>query len=734
VDAAGALRVMSEFQAYSIVGGRGMGESNIAREIEARRRNRMRLTHAALHRELAALSSARARKSLLLVTQGFIQDSGPELRETARIAHQANVAIYFLDVRGLMTTPGSTADVAGSPDPSRVAASILEQDVHDTAGSQDLAADTGGLSIRSSNDLSGGMDRIATESRVFYLLGFHPASGKPGEWRELKVTVRRPGLTVRARRGYSWQPPSDRAPAPGAFVPLRLASYVRDPVDPDRTRLTVAIEIHVGSLAPVEGASQLTLRLEAFPRDDPSRTYSRDLELPRDDDGIESEGWQSVRLEVALPPDVYRVRAEVADPSTNRRGVAEQRVAVPGLGTFRISTPVLSDLPVTGANPPVPVPVARRTFNATAGRPLLYAFAVLGAAKDPATDGSDVRMEMAVKDRSGRRLVEATDAVVAPSSDGRLEQVVSLPIAQMPSGEYELHLTVRDHIAGKIVERKETFVVEAATVQLEPVDLDVGPILGRAGQYVVAYQAAFSDLVADEDYQQDWDSGNKQRRRRSRADMVFVSLPGAIPWAVFRDVYEVDGKKVRGREARLERLFRRPPDGAAAAAARAKKIVDESARFNLGPVRRTVNIPTLALLVLHPDNQRRFAFGRKETTSIGGTEAVQIDFTETFRPTFTRGRDGDLVASGSVWVDAEAGTVLKTEIAYSPAVWGRSRGTSIVTDYEREPRLQVVVPVQMTETYRWSGGAITAVARYSGYRRFEVTTDEKYIAPPEERP
>jgi hypothetical protein len=40
----------------------------------------------------------------------------------------------------------------------------------------------------------------------------------------------------------------------------------------------------------------------------------------------------------------------------------------------------------------------------------------------------------------------------------------------------------------------------------------------------------------------------------------------------------------------------------------------------------------------------------------------------------------------------------------------------------------------MTETYRWSGGAITAVARYSGYRRFEVTTDEKYIAPPEERP
>lgn len=772
-----SLGTMSEHQAQRIVEGQATGNRAIAEEIDSRRSDGMRLTHAALRRELEALSNVVGRKSLLLVSQGFGRDSRPELqaemRETTRVAHDANVAIYFLDVRGLLTTPGYSADIGGAPDPSGVVASLVEQGVHETAGTQDLASDTGGFSVRNTNDLAPGLDRIVAESRVFYLLGIHPPPGKPpGEWRTLRVAVKRSGLTVRARRGYTVRT-TDRARSlpsthPGAAIPVRLASYVLEPVDSEKTAVAVAMEIDVGSLPSAAGPGdpRLIVRLETIARDG-GGIDRRDLTLNRnatDEPNLGRAGWQSVRLDLALPPDVYRVRAEVEDSATGRRGVVEHRVAVPGQAVFRISTPVLSDTR-TEAGSSAPAPVAHRSFSASGGRSLFYAFSILGAARDPSTDHPDVRIRFTVKDRSGRTLIEAPDTVVAPTPDGRLGQVIGLPLAQMPAGDYELELTVQDRVAGGVLKRKETFVVEAspspaATADLKgragpaaaPVAPDLVPILERAGRYVTAYQKTFSDLVAEEDYRQDLSEPTGRFSRHSRAEMIFVSLPGPIPWAVFRDVHEVDGKKVRDREARLERLFRDSPDGAVAAASRAKAILDESARFNLGPVRRTLNVPTFALLVLHPDHQHRFSFKHARGKSIDGTQTVLVAFAERLRPTLVAGADGDVVANGSIWIDPDRGTVLRTDVGYSSGLEGRFTGaarTRIVTEYGREPRLQVTVPVQMTETYETGGGyyaglrdewgrlrsgfAIKAVARYSGYRRFDVTTDEKYTNPPEER-
>ena len=65
----------------------------------------------------------------------------------------------------------------------------------------------------------------------------------------------------------------------------------------------------------------------------------------------------------------------------------------------------------------------------------------------------------------------------------------------------------------------------------------------------------------------------------------------------FRDVYEVNGQKVRDRDARLEALFMNPDDSILG---RAEAIRRESARFNLGPAYRDINVPTLALVMLHP--------------------------------------------------------------------------------------------------------------------------------------
>ncbi len=123
-------------------------------------------------------------------------------------------AIYFVDVRGLVASPaGDTAASFGTLEDPRDQFKIAFEERNLTGGgSQELADASGGFSVRNTNDLGAGIDRIAEESRV-YLLGFYPPEGKSErEWRKLKVEVKRPGLTVRARRGYTLRPPGPAKP------------------------------------------------------------------------------------------------------------------------------------------------------------------------------------------------------------------------------------------------------------------------------------------------------------------------------------------------------------------------------------------------------------------------------------------------------------------------------------------------------------------------------------------
>ena len=156
-------------------------------------------------------------------------------------------------------------------------------------------------------------------------------------------------------------------------------------------------------------------------------------------------------------------------------------------------------------------------------------------------------------------------------------------------------------------------------------------MLDRAGRYVVEYERTFRDLVAEEASTQ-W-AGEPRgttdspalRRRTLRSDMVFTTLPGALPWGCFRDVFEVDGRKVHDREARLERLF--VNGSSASAIEHATAILDESSRYNIGAARRTANIPTYPLLFLHPENQARFRFEIKGRRRFRDQEGVELHFT-----------------------------------------------------------------------------------------------------------
>jgi VWFA-related protein len=65
-----------------------------------------------------------------------------------------------------------------------------------------LADGTGGFVIHNTNDLAGGMDKIAHDQGQYYLLGYTPPESEEGSCHVLKVKVDRGGTAVRSRTGY----------------------------------------------------------------------------------------------------------------------------------------------------------------------------------------------------------------------------------------------------------------------------------------------------------------------------------------------------------------------------------------------------------------------------------------------------------------------------------------------------------------------------------------------------
>jgi len=74
---------------------------------------------------------------------------------------------------------------------------------------QMIAEGTGGFAIYNTNDLLGGLDRIAREGNEFYILGYVPQSSGEGSCHTLKVKLSRGGTDVRSRTGYCNSRPAD---------------------------------------------------------------------------------------------------------------------------------------------------------------------------------------------------------------------------------------------------------------------------------------------------------------------------------------------------------------------------------------------------------------------------------------------------------------------------------------------------------------------------------------------
>jgi hypothetical protein len=253
---------------------------------------------------------------------------------------------------------------------------------------------------------------------------------------------------------------------------------------------------------------------------------------------------------------------------------------------------------------------------------------------------------------------------------------------------------------------------------------DLAELLRRAETYVGKYVEAFSSVVADEQYVQDlYVEGTTRGRvahRELRSELVLVAVDHPLGWRPFRDVYEVDGQPVRERAARLEALF----TGAAGSDAtpQALRIAEESARYNLGPVARTLNTPGLPLGFVRPLLRDRFEFSLDRADG----DSWIVRFRERRRPTLFRGdQNSDNPSSGRLWIHAGTGMIRRAEHTLAQL----SATATFVTEFGASERFGVHVPLRLTEELRSyartnpSPTTLVGTATYTNFRAFTVSTD-----------
>jgi hypothetical protein len=479
---------MGEVEAYNIMRG-AAGDRATAAIIDDLRQRRMRMTLAAVRRQLDALATVRGRKTLVLIGPGFLQDDTTDIRDTSAASRRANTALYFIDVRGLQTDSlYSAANVVPLGQALKKVVTSTEDSDRNlvAAGTENMAQDTGGFSVRNSNDFVGATARVADESRAYYLLGIHPGEGKGARnWRKLKVEVTRPGLEVRARRGYTLRdapPPADDATGnksqtekrprktldadvAGALdaahavsgVPLRAMAYVMDPTPKDTTRVLVAAEFDAQGLSPKGGAAKLDFSVNITHRDTGRAFESNErLEVKREPGA--SSGWRSVAREFLLPAGVSSARVVVRDPTSGAMGAVTQRLVVPAEPTFRVSTPILTNVIDESGRKPQAALAVHREFRADGQ--LFCRFEVLGAAKG--SHGPRVVSGMELRAAGGVAIRRSELTPIAPDPDGRLVRLMGMGLSDLQEGRYDLVLVIRDETNGEQIERVEPFTVVSA--------------------------------------------------------------------------------------------------------------------------------------------------------------------------------------------------------------------------------------------------------------------------------
>jgi VWFA-related protein len=363
-----------------------------------------------------------------------------ELRDLWSAANRHNVAIYTVDPRGLATNEFDINErVSAQTDRAYLSASL------DTL--RTLAEQTDGRAIVNRNDLTAGMRQIVRDTSAYYLLGYTSTlAPTDGKFHEIRVRVNRPGVQVRARKGYWALTPEDVARVETAAkrpeTPKAVAAAVAGIGVTAKSRL---VRTWLGTSRGDAGKTRVTFVWEPTPRvpGQPVRAGEQPSQVSIS--AIAADGSPlyrgrasaaATRLSFDVPPGAMQVRiavegsgSEVLDSETREVTVPDLTVPQVTFGTpevFRART--VREAQTQKADPNA-APTPAREFSRTERIVI----------RVPAYGAGTARPELRARllNRTGQAM---SDLPVAPASDA-MPASIDLALAGLAPGEYVVEIT-----------------------------------------------------------------------------------------------------------------------------------------------------------------------------------------------------------------------------------------------------------------------------------------------------
>lgn len=228
-----------------------------------------------------------------------------------RAAQRNNVAIYTLDPRGLAVFESGVDENVSSETDRRI---VRES----TDLLRVIAEETDGRAIVGRNDPIAGLRQMVRDASAYYLLSYTSTRApRDGRFHEIRVRVSRPGVQVRARKGYWAYTPEDVARATAPTRP-EAPSAVSDALGVMRSAESLGrtrpIGVWLGAVREPDGKAAVTFAWE---------TSSAAVETPSD-----VVDRVSIVATTLAGDEVYR--GAVAKAGTGARGGSVTFDAPPG--------------------------------------------------------------------------------------------------------------------------------------------------------------------------------------------------------------------------------------------------------------------------------------------------------------------------------------------------------------------------------------------------------------------
>ena len=343
-------------------------------------------------RALSALGGAAGRKSLIFVSERFLDD--PSDREFALVSaasRSADAPIYVVDVGGLRPS-----DLQADQRRLEDVGPTLDEQQAVSAGLASIAAEYGGFAItgptispaawrglRPSPDTTTcSATSRRTRSRTESSVGSASPYGAPAS-RSGRAPATSPVPTDPSPdTGPSREDPAERmreaADAPFALpgIALRMSAYTYDTTREGTIRTLLVSELKIDDLTFEEKEGQFSAELDVLltvTHYATGRTLGDrpvGIQLAARSDVRGQNAWHRITQEVSLLPGAWVAKIVVRDRKSGVIGSVTHSLDVPGGGGWRASSPVLSDALSADPSPSCSTPCPWR--DARSPRPGLY--------------------------------------------------------------------------------------------------------------------------------------------------------------------------------------------------------------------------------------------------------------------------------------------------------------------------------------------------------------------------